>query len=1233
MPQNKKQLQFYIPGGTSTTEPTTPSVPKPAPVTNAQLQQSLDEELSSRFVKPVISSLGWVADQLSRGQYASAKFFDSNAGDAKTLLDSLSDAAKEFLNPQEKMSFSDLINKRDPQFAKDNPKSTAVIGFLADVALDPLSYLGVGLAKKGLTVGGKTLSKEGTKVLKTGLNLVKSEGRSVELADKVTSIQKFLKANNATLPDEEILNLAKKELDKDLQTIPDTFFKEKKRIAENTFKTENPELQQMLSSMDNNLFNNLSYGVKKGKSGLSIEKSADVAKVIERDSEGSPIGVLKIFLDANNNPIQQSIAVAKQRQGIGTRLWNFAKQNGYDIESVSGKSNYSKEGADFALARAKKKYVEPPSVGEIYETVEDRISRIAAIPQNEKLKLFEPEGLRLTVGVPLGKQYDVPGSRLVLKALGVDYLQDTIRNVGAKLAAVEKVTNPINKKQYANPLNTLGRTFVKEFDPTNKVPLEFWDRLHQIENTLDSTVDNVVRTTAQMTKKVAPERQEVFGQLMADIRDASYKKEEELGRALTQQEANEIKNVAITSAKLNADEFALVSQYYQDYAKMQELEMRAGLLNAEVTNYSPRSYELLKDATEMSDLVRNKGNSLSTNLSSSKRTKYATMAEAVADGYVPELNAAVLYANRLINSREKLAAAQFNESVRKIFDLGEGNHQLSRKEMNQLPKVVQSNIRMLGDAVYPSGMDDTFKNILSAIDTATRGFKRLSYGLKPNAAPRQVISNSMQSAMVQGIKAFKVFDPRAAVDAGMMLLEKTGNTTKLPPFYKKFFSKYAPAQADAVMAERIALDKIVGAERLDSFSNNFKLKSVLGQEYDGNYLRDTMLRDVVKGFDASGEHIATKVERALSRNTDSIVPVAKELAKFWRWPQLTEDYSRAMLYMNGLRMGYSEKESLKMVNKTLFDYSRGLSYIEKNVFKRLIPFYTFPRFAIPFVTKSLVTKPGNALTGEKLMRLMEKMMTKDSLTPAEQESIPGYIIEQPRVFSGFDKDGKAYFNIFNNMSPLDALSLLVHDKYGNIDYQRTMEKTVFAQITPYLKVPFELAAQKNFFTGQALEKAGKLGDVNESTMSAVIPDDMKELMGWENRINPQTGKAAVYVNPYLAHTSLSVVPALRTWVLDLSDQGLSPLERAMELLGGVKTNKIDLKESSELRTLSFKSELNRLKAKMKIANRKGSTSEYNKAYKDYQELMNAIQESNKVQGTIRGQGLNPTDVPQQEQQQ
>lgn len=1092
MPQNKKQPQFYIPGQQQTQPTVAPTVTAQPVVTNADLQNALDADLNSRFVKPFASGLGWVTEQLSRGQYASAKFFDSNTNDAKSVYDSFVDAFEEFKNPKEKMSFSDLINKRNPQFAKDNPKSTAVIGFLADVALDPLSYLGVGLAKKGLTVGGKTLSTSGVNTLKTGLNLVKSEQRTLELADKVTDIRKFLKANNATLPDEELFSLAKKEIER--------------------------------------------------------SKLSDVI-----------------------------------------------------------------------------------TPNEVRETVEDRIARIASIPQNEKLKLFAPEGLRLTVGVPLGKQYDLPGSRIALKALGLDYLQETIRNVGKKIGALEEVSIPFTKKKVINPAYLAGRTFVKEFDPTGKVPQEFWDRLHQIENTFDSNVDSVVRTTQQMNKKIPQDRQDVIGQVMADVRDKSYLKEEELGRSLTQQEANEIKNTAITSAKLTPEEFSVVSQYYQDYAKMQELEMRAGLLNSEVTNYSPRSYELLKDATELSDLVRNKGNSLSTRLSSSKQTKYATMAEAVADGYVPELNAAVLYANRLISSREKLAAAQFNEATRKIFGLGESNAQLTAKELNQLPKVVQSNIRMLGDAVYPSGLDDGLKLSLTAIDIANSWFKRLAYAIKPSAAPRQVVSNAAQAAMVQGIKAFKVFDPRAALDAGMMLLEKTGNTVGIPPFFQKFFHKHASNTSDAILAQQIALDKIVGAERLDSFSSNFKLVSSLGQEYDGKYLKETMLRDgVIKGFDASGNHIATKVERALSRNTDSIGAVAKELAKFWKWPQMTEDYSRAMMYLNGLRMGYSEKESLKMVNKALFDYSNGLSYMEKNVFKRLVPFYTFPRFAIPFVLKSLVTKPGNAITGEKLMKLMEKMMTKDSLTAAEQEALPGYIIEQPRVFSGFDKDGKAYFNIFNNMTPVDALALIAHDKFGNIDYQRTMEKTVLAQITPFLKVPVETIVNKNFFTGQALDKSGKLGDINDSTLSAVLPDSMKDLIGWENRINPQTGKATVYVNPYLAHTSLSFVPGLKTWIVDPADQGLSVLDRSMELLTGIKTNKVDLRESADIKALQNRKELNRLRSAMRGSRIKGSTSEYNKALKDYQELINAIQESNKAQGQIRGQGLSPTEVPKEQ---
>lgn len=1092
-----------------------PSAPAPVPPAGLDPKAYLDGVLSNALAPATsyaTSTLGGIVDFLSRPNYASAKFFDSTINESKSLYDSFSDAFDELIHAKQKLTFSDVLRKGNPQRAQEHPIENAVVGFLGDVLLDPTTYLGVGLVKDGIEIGGKALTKFGRKALVEG----------IEEGSKAT---RFFEKGGI-----DVIDVLDKE-------------------ARHSARTGATEFS---------------------KAGKEILQDAG-------------------YFDAVENKVKQI-----QRQFGGKVdddiIFAQAKKEVYNELKLQKAKGITDTGYDAFAVRS---------------TIEDRIASIAtAAPE---LKLLEKEGLHLTIGVPFGNRYEIPGSQKTLKFLGLDYLQGKIRQLGALIGSTDAG-------------GTIGRTFNKKFDPNKTVPEEFWDSLNTLENSFDSNVSVVARDVKRLAKDIPEDRLNFIGQLGSDIRDASKLEEDKLGRTLTSEEAITIKRKMIDNAKLNPTEHAFLANMYQGFSKMQELEMQANLLRSSVTNYFPRGYELLKDPEELSALLK-QGRSLNTFLPSSQQTKYKTLADAVADGYVPELNAAVLYAQRLVKSREKLNVADFNGTVRQLFDLGEGTHALTNKELVKLPEVVRSSIRMLGDAVYPTVSESA--NWLKAVDFGNRVFKTAAYAVKPSSAPRQVVSNALQASMVQGAKSFKMFDPRAAIDAAVSVFGAGKETSNVPDFIMRFFTKNAPSPPDAIVASRLALDNVVGYERLNNATKGAYITNVIGEKYPLEELTRWMQENgVIKGFDQSGEGVKNKVERLLRNNTDTLPSVAGKLAQYWKWPQLTEDYSRAMVFLNGIRMGYSPKQALGVVNKTLFDYSRGLSYLEKNVLRRVIPFYSYQRFAIPFVLKETVKHPGEAVTGQKALKLLEKLYSSDTLTPAEQQTFgESFIVDQPHLFKGFDKDGKAEFNIFNNLTPLDALSLLVFDKEGNVDYKRTVEKSVLAQFTPFLKVPIELIADKNFFTGQTLDKAGRLGDINQSTISAVIPDHLKELMSWEERVS-KNGKRSVYVNPYMTYLSTSFVPALRT-IVNMQDQSKSALDRSFQLFSGISAQKIDLKEQAQFNYLNGNKELDELKRKIRTAQVKGSQTEYDKARADYEKFVMSLRQIRATENIdqIRGEGL------------
>src|SRR6185503_6661292 len=70
-----------------------------------------------------------------------------------------------------------------------------------------------------------------------------------------------------------------------------------------------------------------------------------------------------------------------------------------------------------------------------------------------------------------------------------------------------------------------------------------------------------------------------------------------------------------------------------------------------------------------------------------------------------------------------------------------------------------------------------------------------------------------------------------------------------------------------------------------------------------------------------------------------------------------EDNARLALFLDGLQQGLDPQSAAWRVKKYLFDYG-ALATVEKAVWRRLVPFYSWTRFSIPLAIESMITQPG-----------------------------------------------------------------------------------------------------------------------------------------------------------------------------------------------------------------------------------------------------------------------------------
>jgi hypothetical protein len=205
-----------------------------------------------------------------------------------------------------------------------------------------------------------------------------------------------------------------------------------------------------------------------------------------------------------------------------------------------------------------------------------------------------------------------------------------------------------------------------------------------------------------------------------------------------------------------------------------------------------------------------------------------------------------------------------------------------------------------------------------------------------------------------------------------------------------------------------------------------------------------------------GEDIMKKIAPAQTLNKYN--PLSEQNPVFKASNKLgigLEDNSRIAHFVQKLAEGQDIADASASVKKYLFDYTE-LSPIERNVFRRGIPFYSFTRYNLPLQLAELAKQPKYATTMAKFQNFTDAMAEQQTGTKVEPGTLPKYLNDLYAVRLPFQtKAGKDVImgvdlpiRDINNLSPNEWIT----------------------SITPFLSVPFEQAANKNFYFNKDLEK-------------------------------------------------------------------------------------------------------------------------------------------------------------------
>ena len=186
-----------------------------------------------------------------------------------------------------------------------------------------------------------------------------------------------------------------------------------------------------------------------------------------------------------------------------------------------------------------------------------------------------------------------------------------------------------------------------------------------------------------------------------------------------------------------------------------------------------------------------------------------------------------------------------------------------------------------------------------------------------------------------------------------------------------------------------------------------------------------------------------------------------------KFGSIRENFGRLAHFIDRLKEGNSIDDAAKSVKKYLFDYG-DLSWTEKNVFKRIMPFYTWTRKNIPLQFEKLLTEPAKISVPFKIKKGIE------SRTERPDERFLGkYIEDNISLRVGTDKDGNTNYFLMGQWIPSTQAISFLSQPIDNF----------IASLSPFLKIPYETWANQSLFFEDTFGQPSKIEKYPEENQS------------------------------------------------------------------------------------------------------------------------------------------------------
>ena len=422
------------------------------------------------------------------------------------------------------------------------------------------------------------------------------------------------------------------------------------------------------------------------------------------------------------------------------------------------------------------------------------------------------------------------------------------------------------------------------------------------------------------------------------------------------------------------------------------------------------------------------------------------------------------------------------------------------------------------DATYEKLINpETIANLLKIYDKIQNSWKGLATFVNPSFHSRNAASNVYQN-LIGGVK-----NPVSYAKATILQSALKGD--KASPAIIKLIDKTLGKKASK------NIDDVLG-----------KMKA----KYLDDFEKQGLGRNTFFGAD---------IEQSVKQRLKPTLFGSEKLGLFSKAGQKTgsavETNARLTHFIDKIDKGFNPESAAESVRKFLFDYEE-LTDVERNIFKRVVPFYTWTRKNLPLQAESLINNPRHALGIAKGKEAIEDAVDVQGI---DKKLLPEWLKNAAPVILGSNDKGILKVAKLEGYLPAAELNRLS---------PKEMSQQLLAQTSPLIKTIPELIANINLFYDRKIQE---------------IPGERKDLL-------------RLKVNPYLDHVLRQIRPLNELdKLIGKPFDKVKPTSKIVNLLFGGKIYHIDKRKQTAINRYLLRKKKSTIKSKIKYRLRLGDFKE------------------------------------------